>query len=339
MRLFNIFRNKKTSVVNESVQTIYFRNFNLFKVVGKDESNWYDADVLVLDGKSYNLNSIHSINSIPILAPDLSDTPGEFGTTGMLDYVLRMKAGHCYTRHEKDLCSALLWKATMLMEQNKCCCWRPEDYHRLVSWHYELGMLEAAEEAEKYLQQRGLLEYNSFDSLALSIAHSTLQNCKTYGTDLVVFHNNWTCCGECASLSGRVYSISGKDKLFPHLPKYAREHGNFHPGCRCTMSPYFSGYIWLHNQKVDAVTASLRPYIDDRTPDQKKEYEEYVNRVAREREYEKNKIADKKEYAILLKELPYDAPKSFGAYRRMKNANTIGYQKLIEKVSAKGIKI
>lgn len=157
MRLFSIFRNKKASVVNETLQTIYFKNFHLFKVVGKDESNWYDADVLVLDGKSYDLNSIDSINTIPILTSDFSDTQGEFGTTGMLDYVLRMKSGHCYTRNEKELCSALLWKSSELMLANKYCNWRQWDFERLIDWHIQMDMPEQAEKGKQFLEENGFI--------------------------------------------------------------------------------------------------------------------------------------------------------------------------------------
>lgn len=339
MRLFSIFRNKKASVVNENLQTIYFKNFQLFKVVGKDESNWYDADVLVLDGKSYDLNSIDSINSIPIITSDFIDTTGEFGTTGMLDYVLRMKAGHCYTRKEKKLCSALLWKSTELMQHNKSCLWQSKDYQRLIYWHCDLGMLDEANEAERYLKEKDLLDNNVFDSCASRIGASVLQNCKEYDIDFVVFHNHWECCGECAAMNGRVYSISGKDKVFPKLPEYAKRNGNFHPGCRCTMSPYFGGDIFYRGDRVDAIKASLRPFVDDRTPEQKQEYEDFVNRVAAEQEYEKQKLADKKEYSFLLKKFPDETPKSFGSYRRMKNGNTSGFKKLQEKAHREGIEI
>lgn len=341
MGFFDFFKKKvpALSIPHNNVQIIYFRDGHLYKIEGKDEANWYDADILVSDGISYNLNSTKDIGKIPVPNFGITDALSGYGVTGMLDYVLRMKAGHCFNRKEKKLCSALLWKSTELMQQNKFCIWKSKDYQRLIYWHYDLGLLDEAEKAEKYLKEKGLLENNVFDACASSIRNSVLQNCKKYDIDLVVFHNHWECCGECAAMNGRVYSISGKDKVFPKLPEYAKRNGNFHPGCRCTMAPYSGGDIFYRGDRVDAVTASIRPFVDDRTPEQKQKYEDFVNRIYAEKEYEKQKLEDKKEYALLQKKLPAETPKSFGAYRRMKNSNSIGFQKLQQKAAEHGIKI
>lgn len=381
MGLFDIFKKKKHVAVNSNIQAIYFKDGKLYKVQGKDEHNWYDADILVSDGIIYNLNNIGEIESIPVPDFGITDSISGYGATGMLDYVLRMKAGCCFNRNEKRLCSALLWKSTELMFANKYCNWKTQDYQKLVDWHNQLGMPEEAERAIKYLDNNGILlispkqfscdektktskkrlpkkerysEYEqkyiekaiknhklSFDGTAAMIKSSVIENSKRYHCDLVVFHDYGTgCCEECARKTGRVYSISGTSKIFPPLPEYVRKHGNFHSGCRCSMSAYFEeNTIYYKGNKVNAIQTSKRPWSDDRTEEEKQRYQDYVDKITTDAQHEAAKEWDRNEYDILLSEFPDDAPKSFGSYRRMKNGNTSGFKKLQVKAAEKGIDI
>lgn len=322
-------------------QTIYFKNGRLYRIDGGDQEHWYDAHYLVSDGLLFDLESAESVRSIPSPNYSVFDVNmSGYGVTGNLDYVLRMKAGSAYNRKKKELCSALLWKSTNLMMDNKYCAWSPKDYRRLISWHLELGMIDEAEKAEEYLKSKKLYYTNTAAELSRGTNKLTIEDQLKWGNDLVACHDyNALCCSECAKMNGRVYSISGTHSTFPPLPDYAKKHGNFHPGCKCSISVYFLGSIYYRGEQVDPVTASLRPFVDDRTPEQKQKYEDYVNRIAAEQEYEEQKLADKKVYAILQKELPDEVPKSFGAYRRMKNSNSQGFQKLQKKASEIGISI
>lgn len=381
MGLFDIFKKKKSVSADPNIQTIYFENGKLYKVQGKDEHNWYDADILVSDGISYNLNNTREIKSIPIPNFGITDSLSGYGATGMLDYVLRMKAGCCFNKNEKWLCSALLWKSTELMFANKYCNWRDRDYKRLIDWHIQMGMHEEAEKARDYLNKKGIsfvspnqfandsklttkkrkipqkknyAEYEkkyiqkainnqqrAFDSTASSIKSSVIGNSKRFHCDLVAFHDYGTgCCSECSSKTGRVYSISGTSKIFPPLPEYVKKHGNFHPGCRCTMSAYFDDdTIYYKGERVSAIKASKRPWSDNRTEQEKMCYQEYVDKITTDAKREAAKDWDRNEYDILLEKLPDDAPKSFSSYRRMKSGNTSGFQKLQEKAAKIGIEI
>lgn len=164
MGLFGLIRNTKernASNQNESdssrLQTIYFKNGHLFRVVGKDKDNWYDADIVVSDGKTYDLRVTTEIWLIPTPSFGIVDSFNEYGATGMLDYVLRMKAGNCFNRNEKELCSALLWKSTQFMFANKYCNWHQKDYERLINWHLQMGMIDEVEKAKKYLAEKGFI--------------------------------------------------------------------------------------------------------------------------------------------------------------------------------------
>ena len=175
----------------------------------------------------------------------------------------------------------------------------------------------------------------NFDEFAESIRDSTFQRLKEYHTDLVVFNNHSLgCCEECAKLTGRVYSVSGKNTNFPKLPDYARKHGNFHHGCRCCMNYYFEDYgeVFYQGERFNALDASNRPYIDYRTIESKTVHKEDAERRLNEAKEAAAKEFDRAEYEAILEALPDAAPKSFGAYRRMKNRNTTGFQKLLSLV-------
>lgn len=330
-------------------QTVYFRNGKMYKVHPTDKESWYDARYLVSDGILYDLEDLDSIHSIKVPTFDMPDPFSGYGTTGSLDYVLRMKAGNLFNRNEKELCSACLWKATELMFANKYMGWQKKDFDRLVSWHYELGMPWMAEKAKEYLKSHKKYTENSFDYGAKEIKTSVLENCRKFGIDLVAFHDYGSgCCSECAKYRGRVYSISGRNRTFPKLPKYVKEHGNFHPGCRCTMSSFseYEDEIFYKGKRVNAKKASKRPWKDDRDEREKQLYEDYLKRMenqkteeARLEEYSIKRGRDRKEYEAILKSFPSAAPKSLTGYRRMKTMRSKNFMKLYDMAKEKGIKI
>ena len=154
-------------------------------------------------------------------------------------------------------------------------------------------------------------------------------------TDLVEADYFFSCCPECAKYRGRVFSVSGNDKRFPKMPEIT--------DCSCsgiTFYPFFEGYSeptvndYL-NKKVDIIKFSNRPFIDDRTASEKKNFEEYLKRI----EDQKQKEIDRVEYKNLLETLPEAVPKSFGAYRRMKNLQSPGFLKLKKLAKENGIEI
>jgi len=69
---------------------------------------------------------------------------------------------------------------------------------------------------------------------------ATVEECRRWGHDLVVFSSHDNPCPECAPLEGQVFSLSGKDPDFPLLPEFPP-----HPGCRHNIDPVseFSDYV------------------------------------------------------------------------------------------------
>lgn len=170
-----------------------------------------------------------------------------------------------------------------------------------------------------------------------------LQNAGLFHSDLLEMPYLGCACAECAKYQGRVYSISGTDKRFPKLPEFLKQTGKVHPGCRHYFRSYniertITKYIRDENGEVitlqvDAVQNSNRPFTDDRTTWKINAYEEVLKRDEKKknmgwdeestRQYTKRRI----EYEWICEHLSDIAPKSLGAYTRMKRLNSAKYQK------------
>ena len=132
--------------------------------------------------------------------------------------------------------------------------------------------------------------------------------------DLVTFTKRKTTCARCAMLEDRVYSISGEDKRFPALSvAFPGPYKNIHPNCRHAITPW-TEELKTPKQIEDAIKNSNREYKDDRTDERKKGYhDEQVRR--------RQKRQDLYQFERYQKRLGKDAPKSIGAFRRIKNAD------------------
>ena len=141
------------------------------------------------------------------------------------------------------------------------------------------------------------------------------------GQDLVQINENPDSCAICSAHDGLVVSMTGQTEGFPvagtdvQLPPY-------HPNCRGTVRPYVASR--KDREAIEAAKKRARefdPNEDRRTPLQRQQYEE---------EQEKRRIAnqEKKTYANWLSIFGDRAPKTIGAFRRMKRQNTPRYQAL-----------
>ena len=98
-------------------------------------------------------------------------------------------------------------------------------------------------------------------------------------------------------------------------------------------------------REYDAIEYSNRPFIDERTEEEKKKYIDNLQKqknpydysLAKEHYLERQ--ARLKEYRLILTHLPNIAPKSYSGYARMKTMNTKNYQSLVTKMKDKGFDI
>jgi len=206
----------------------------------------------------------------------------------------------------------------------------------------ELGGATVSGDARRVVQQRVAESFakNGFTSFVTSdgknlpldfyartVANTKMRDaavtgsCNRYreaGVDTVRIIGNDDCCEICAQYQGMVVSLDGLDDRFPSdipLPPY-------HPNCHDNVIPYVTDY----KSDADLESAFERndafvPGEDPRTPEQIKAYEDArkAKRIAND---------EKKQYARYQAVLGNDAPKTLGAFRRMKHENTFNYQEL-----------
>lgn len=141
------------------------------------------------------------------------------------------------------------------------------------------------------------------------------------------------CCPECAKYIRRVYSLKGLDERFPKFPDWLAKTQGAH--CCLDFSVCLNGFYNLLQHvhlDGDVFEVSNRPFVDDRS----QEYIDYYYQLVSDYEEEQR---DRKDYACLELELSDIAPKSYGAYRRMKKQKTKGYLKLVEAAAEHGIEL
>lgn len=167
-----------------------------------------------------------------------------------------------------------------------------------------------------------------------------IRSAETFGTDLIEAMYQNCCCGECAKLRGRWFSISGKDTRYPKLPEDYQ--------CECVGLNYRAIFEYSHSifygKDADMIKISNRPFVDDRGPLEIEAYN--IRKLKHENElfwadydyrWSVARRYDHQQYDLLVKYMPDFAPKSYSGYMRMKKGNTVNFQKLADAAKEKGI--
>lgn len=311
------------------------------------QSNWLE--------RHYDFSTIEGIDSIPVLenlpgAPTPPSKSPVKSPTGEVYYYLHFKASQYLEEARYDLAIACQRKSNDLIAL-RC----GHAYYGRDESMFLVKILARAGRIEEARREKSAIDSyyrNAASKLDQEIAQRTRTVAADFATDLVIMDAHGSVCPECAKFQGRVYSISGKNRLFPKVPDFFFTAGGVHIGCGHTFSPYIHGvndpmlgYTLkvhpLQNPRYgkDIVTFSNRPFIDDRTDECKQAAEEFRKKRKLEedakRQYEDNMIEieylrgiDQRNYFWLQANLPEKCPKSFGGFRRMKNQNTKNYQLL-----------
>lgn len=312
----------------------YYSNGKLYKVVPEIPDIYenrgivQDARYIISDGVMYDTEDIESVNSIRI--PQYRQEDSIIGVSGYLEYALRMK--NCNGDTELELA---IFRKTQEMMKVSDMLYSKYDFRRLPTLLRKAGRFDEADTYDEDLEETKPGAY-SINNLIKRRIKEVLEYAKKINTDYVQVSYHMATCGECAKHRGRLFSISGNDPRFEKLPEDVIERGGFHEGCRCSFYAYS---FKLDPTKTDycenIIEFSQRPQTDDRTDQEKADYEEFTNRMeAEDRRYEESKLTYRIRYFNLTnykriqKEAPDLAPASFSGYVRMKNGNTKGYQKL-----------
>lgn len=295
----------------------------------------------------YNFETVEEIAGIQI--PLYSINSGISSPVNNIEYILQRKATEFKREGKEDLAIACLKKANEIFPHSNFS-WSKKDYMRVVEFLKDFGRFDEARVEEKRILEcygeyfgENALQQNSPQEDAIDAFMSEYKDIYySDGSDLVTTEGTARCCTceICSRYRGRIFSVYGKDLRFPKLPEELRKM-YIHRECRLQFSPiiFFEGSrnsfnptydpsISLTNSK-EIIRYVNRPFIDDRTPEEKECFER--NKLKRQAE-----MQDRKDYDWLREHLPEQAPKSFGGYRKMKNANSANYIKLKNLAFQKG---
>lgn len=324
--------------------TVFYTNGQVTKMSPEPRCSYYEvrelideATSIVSDGVHYDLTDINSICEIAV--PNYTYSNGnhhskDLGVTGFLDYVLRKHAGLLWNENKYDLSMACLRKACQLM-LHSTVGWQRSDYYRIVNEYIELGYFKKAREWKAWIDRNTPLLFNQEagrESIGKERFKNALDSCKSIGTNLIEVTCNSACCEICAKYRNRIYRTSLKNMKYPPFPK------DFHFGCGLGLWSFWEG---VSEPSFDCkgksyVSYSNRPFIDDRTPEERQAYQEWLERLEKsqfiEREPDLNHII----YHWFKPIFPNDFPKSVGGFSRMRNANSPKYQKLMQMVKDAG---
>lgn len=281
---------------------------------------------IVAAAKEDPLDTVEGIRAVPV--PNKREESPHEPKEGVA-YILQRKA----TEHKKngrmDLAIECLKKSNEIIDYYRYDCTRKE-YERLYRYLMDARRFDEADAEKKKVEKKygkGQLPKATQRKYDLQF----LKDAKECDTDLVEMSIHHPTCGECAKYQGRVFSISGTSKKFPPLPEIVRKTGKIHEGCRHTFYPFFYRISRPNCGCKDIVAYSNRPFVDERSDQEKEEWAQIEAVAVQEKQ-------DRQEYEWLQRNLPEKAPKSFGGHRKMKNANSANYQKLMEAAKSAGNK-
>lgn len=183
--------------------------------------------------------------------------------------------------------------------------------------------------SEAYFSKFGTVDYTPerFEAFVKKIKEECIPQ---YNSDLIEVTDSPACaCPECAKYRERIFSLFGMDDRFPRFPEWLIKTKNLH--CNLTMYP-FEYDVNTPTFSGDIFEMSNRPFVDDRP-------QEYIDTYYKLIAEYKEEQQDRATFAMLEEDYPDIAPKSYGAYRRMKKAKTKGYLKLAEELKKDNIEL
>lgn len=178
--------------------------------------------------------------------------------------------------------------------------------------------------------KNGVVRNLPLDFYAMTVVRTKMREATTQGSvnrfvernqDLVEIIGNGDSCEVCSRFNGMTVSLTGATEGFPKVG------GNiklppFHPNCRCNIRVIVLTFV-SESEMAERKKRNkqFNPEKDRRTPAQKASYE-------KEQALRRAANAEKKQFMRWTAELGADAPKTLGAFRRMKRQNTPMFQEL-----------
>ena len=305
--------------------TIYFENGLLIDILPDSSCNQYLARFLVSDGVPFDLENNFDIEHIPI--PDYARLNRFPNISHSLDYVLKRKAGNLSKNGLFDLSITCLRKANQLMSKSPIC-WKKRDYFYIVLELARAGKFEEAKKEKSFIEDHYFSNYD-FATLHKATSQKAFDSSHTLETDLVEADDAPNCDESFAKYRKRIYSLSGSDKRFPVMTKEIYNSGLlFFPFMYGISRPKYCSHD-------DMIEYSNRPFVDDRSDDEKRNYLQFTKQYILEERY----ATDFLEYRQIRSFVSQFCPRSFRQYQEMKFANTVDFQELMQIAEESGIDV
>lgn len=143
---------------------------------------------------------------------------------------------------------------------------------------------------------------------------------KEADVNLVKISEHSPSCGKCARYAGKVISLTGDHDGFLSVKSVPLPP--FHPRCRHTVTPYVIEYKTPEEIQAEKDKwKTFNPNIDVRSAAQQKAYK-------REQDAKKKANEERKQYERYVAVLGDKAPKTIGAFRRMKRSGSGKFKEL-----------
>lgn len=142
------------------------------------------------------------------------------------------------------------------------------------------------------------------------------------GQDLVQIIENSDTCPICGRFRDMVVSLTGKTEGYPAVGQNGIKLPPYHPNCRGSVRPYVARF--KTEDEMAATKKRNAKYAegkDIRTKQQKEDYKTEQKARARANN-------EKKQFMRWQQRLGAEAPKTLGAFRRMKRENSVKFQEL-----------
>ena len=265
----------------------------------------------------YDFDTLSGIANIQI--PHYKPLQGMSSPVNNIEYILQRKAKEHRKNGRMDLAIACLRKANEIFPHSNFM-WTEKDYMRLVEYLKADRQFDEARIEEEKIKEL-FIKFERERQAREDKIHKEVYK----DTDIVSTNETYFVCDECAKYIKRYFSISGKSNKYPKLPEYLLHKSPEHKYCAIDIYPILDNIsepAW--DYKGDFIKHCNRPFVDERTKEQKANFEKEV----KERE---EVLKDKEFYDLIFEKIPEIAPKSFGGFRRMKAANSDKYKKLLQK--------
>lgn len=311
----------------------------LYQQLRSFEMNWLE--------RNYDFNSIDGISEIPV-SKNVPGAPSPKvpikGHTGEVYYYLRRKAYEHEDSGNIDLAIACLKKSVAIL---KCTgFYNVEECYPLVKMLARAGYVEEAYKEKEDIDRQLINVHSLVHERFLNAMNDNIE------TDLLIMSAHGAACSECAKYQGRIYSFSGKSKLFPKVPDFIIKGHYAHPGCSHSCWPFIYGVsddslaytLSVHplqdeRHGADILTFSNRPFVDDRTEECQKIAAEFHNKLKEGHEKthryyetmietEAKRGQEVRDFKWIQEHIPEKCPKSIAGYRRMKTQNTENFKVL-----------